>query len=101
MTSPPERQWWVVYREPTPAEMEVVTVALPPGDDATHDRRCAELEASGHCAYVITAPDEDAAGDIALRVWSEELVTSPTRLAAADAYLANLNQPTTRPLETT
>ncbi|MFD3618754.1 hypothetical protein ACFWWT_26635 [Streptomyces sp. NPDC058676] len=94
MTSPPARQWWVIYREPNPAQIDVVAVETPPEDDAAHDKRCAELEASGQAAYVVTAPDEDVAGDIALRVWSEELVNSPTWLAAADAYLASLNQPT-------
>ncbi|MCK8431887.1 hypothetical protein G3I77_02260 [Streptomyces sp. D2-8] len=94
MTSPSARQWWVIYREPNPAQIDVVAVETPPEDDAAHDKRCAELEASGQAAYVVTAPDEDVAGDIALRVWSEELVNSPTRLAAADAYLASLNQPT-------
>ncbi|WP_328434873.1 hypothetical protein [Streptomyces sp. NBC_00425] len=94
MTSPPARQWWVIYREPNPAQIDVVAVETPPEDDAAHDKRCAELEASGQAAYVVTAPDEDVAGDIALRVWSEELVNSPTRLAAANAYLASLNQPT-------
>ncbi|MER6131934.1 hypothetical protein [Streptomyces sp. NPDC001815] len=94
MSSPPALQWWVIYREPNPAQIDVVAVEIPPEGDAAHDERCAALEASGHTAYVITAPDKDVAGDIALRVWSEELVNSPTRLAAADAYLASLNQPT-------
>ncbi|WP_329318039.1 hypothetical protein [Streptomyces sp. NBC_01262] len=94
MPSPDERQWWAVYREPTPAEMEVVAVETPPSDDAAHDRRCAELEASGHYAYVITASDENEARGIALRIWAEELVASPTRLAAANAHLATRNRPT-------
>jgi hypothetical protein len=94
MTSPPAWQWWVIYREPNPAQIDVVAVETPPENDAAHDKRCAELEASGQAAYVVTAPDEDVAGNIALRVWSEELVNSPTRLAAANAYLASLNQPT-------
>ncbi|MEV4444593.1 hypothetical protein [Streptomyces mirabilis] len=88
MTSPPARQWWVIYQEPTPAQMDVVAVEAPPEDDAAHDKRCAELEASGQHAYVISAPDQEVAGDIAGRIWAEELVTNPARLAVADAYLA-------------
>ncbi|WP_075662147.1 hypothetical protein [Streptomyces acidiscabies] len=88
MTSTPDPQWWVIFHEPTPGEMTIVAVEPPPGDDAAHDKRCAELEASGQCAYVITAPDQDAAGDIADRVWAKELVTNPARLATADAYFA-------------
>ncbi|TQK44378.1 hypothetical protein FBY35_5882 [Streptomyces sp. SLBN-118] len=87
MTSPPQQPWWVIYREPSPAEIEVVAVELPPGDDTAHDKRCAELQEAQQHAYIITAPDADTAGDIALRVWAEELVASPARLAAADAQL--------------
>ncbi|KFF97997.1 hypothetical protein IQ62_27110 [Streptomyces scabiei] len=93
MTSPPDPQWWVIYHEPTPAEMTINAVEPPPNDDDAHDKRCAELEASGQHAYVIAAPDQDAAGEIASRVWAEELVTNPARLALADAYLAANRRP--------
>ncbi|MFL4950638.1 hypothetical protein ACJ6WE_25590 [Streptomyces sp. MMS24-I31] len=88
MTSSPQKTWWVIYREPNPAQVEVVAVEPPPGDDTAHDRRCAELQEAQQHAYVVIAPDADTAGDIALRVWAEELVASPARLAAANAYLA-------------
>ncbi|MFG2022276.1 hypothetical protein [Streptomyces sp. NPDC048825] len=87
MTSPSDPQWWVIYHEPTPVEMTIIAVEPPP-DAAAHDKRCAELEASGQHAYVISAPGQEVAGDIAGRVWAEELVTNPARLATADAYLA-------------
>jgi hypothetical protein len=93
VTSPAQQQRWVTYKEPNPAQIEIVAVETAPSDDADHDRRCAELEASGHHAYVITASDKDEAGDIALQVWAEELVGSQERLADADAYLAT-NKPT-------
>lgn len=93
MTSAPDPQWWVIFHEPTPVEMTIVAVEPSPGDDAAHDKRCAELEAAGQRAYVIAAPDEDIAGDIAGRVWAEELVSDPARLATADAYLANNRRP--------
>ncbi|MFE2034244.1 hypothetical protein ACFXBB_13505 [Streptomyces scopuliridis] len=92
MTKPPQQPWWVIYREPNPAQIDVVAVELPPGDDAAHDKRCAELQEAGQHAYIITAPDADTAGDIALRVWSEELVASAPRLAAANAYIAANNR---------
>ncbi|MEH0661050.1 hypothetical protein QA860_25620 [Streptomyces stelliscabiei] len=83
MTSPIPT-WWVIYREPNPAEMHVEAVEPAPTD--AQDARCAEFVAAGQHAYVITAPD--AASDIALRVWAEELVGSPARLAAANAHNA-------------
>lgn len=85
MTSPIPT-WWVIYREPNPAEMEAVAVEPAPADDDVQDKRCAEFVAAGQHAYVITAPDADAASDIALRVWAKELIASPARLAAADAH---------------
>ncbi|MCZ4099824.1 hypothetical protein [Streptomyces sp. H39-C1] len=88
MTTSPQPSWWVIYREPNPAEMEVVAVERPPGDDSAHDQRCAELREANQLAYVIAAPDADTAGNVALRIWAEELVASPTRLADADAYIA-------------
>ncbi|UNO42189.1 hypothetical protein [Streptomyces sp. MST-110588] len=88
MLSSPQQTWWVIYREPNPAQVEVMAVEPPPGGDAAHDRRCAELQEAEQHAYVVTAPDADTAGDIALLAWAEELVASPTRLAAANAYLA-------------
>ncbi|WP_327297807.1 MULTISPECIES: hypothetical protein [unclassified Streptomyces] len=87
MTSPIPT-WWVIYHEPTPAEIEIVTVEPAPSEPETQDKRCAEFVQAGQHAYVITAPDADTAGDIALRVWAEELVASPARLAAADTYNA-------------
>ena len=93
MTSPPDPQWWVIYHEPIPVEMTITAVEPPPSDDAAHDKRCAELEASGQHADVIAAPDQDAAGEIAGRVWAEELVTNPARLATANAYLAANQRP--------
>jgi hypothetical protein len=89
MTGPSQPQWWVVFREPNPAEMHVVRVEPAPADDDAHDRRCAELEQSGNRPYVITAPDRDTAGDIAMAAWHEELITDPRRLAAANAFLAS------------
>ncbi|ELP68530.1 hypothetical protein PV735_15360 [Streptomyces turgidiscabies] len=93
MTSPPDPQWWVIYHEPTPAEMAITAVEPPPGDDAAHDKRCAELEASGQCAYVVAAIDQDAAAEIAGRIWAEELVANPARHATAEAYLAANRRP--------
>ncbi|MCX5328093.1 hypothetical protein [Streptomyces sp. NBC_00140] len=93
MTSPPEPQWWVIYHEPTPVEMTIIAVESPPSDDAAHDEWCAVLEASGQRAYVVAAPDRDAAGEIAGRIWAEELVTNPARHAAAEAYLAANRRP--------
>lgn len=88
MTSSPERQWWVIFHEPTPASQEIVAVEPPPvGKEAQHER-CDQMAAAGHQAYIITAPDEGTAGDIALRIWAEQLVSSPERLAAANAYIA-------------
>ncbi|MEH0609033.1 hypothetical protein [Streptomyces scabiei] len=80
--------WWVIYREPNPAEMHVEAVEPAPTDADALDARCAEFVAAGQHAYVITAPDADTASDIALRVWAEELVASPARLAAANAHNA-------------
>lgn len=80
--------WWVIYRELNPAEMQVEAVEPAPTDADAQDARCAEFVAAGQHAYVITAPDADAASDIALRVWAEELVASPARLAAANAHNA-------------
>ncbi|MGW4981243.1 hypothetical protein [Streptomyces mirabilis] len=93
MTSPPNPQWWVIYHEPTPVEMTITAVEPPPSNDAAHDKQCAELEASGQLAYVIAAPDQDAAAEIAGRIWAEELVTNPARHATAEAYLAANRQP--------
>ncbi|MEV6378988.1 hypothetical protein AB0M31_06150 [Streptomyces sp. NPDC051773] len=93
MTSPPDPQWWVIYHEPTPVEMTITAVEPPPSDDAAHDKRCAELEASGQLAYVIAAPDQDAAAEIAGRIWAEELVTNPAHHATAEAYLAANQRP--------
>ncbi|MER6204649.1 hypothetical protein [Streptomyces sp. NPDC001642] len=93
MTSPPARQWWVIYREPYPARMDVVVVEALPEGGAAHDERCAELETSGQLAYVVAAPDQDAAADIAGRTWAEELVTNPARHAAAEAYFAANQRP--------
>ncbi|MFI5801196.1 hypothetical protein [Streptomyces sp. NPDC051677] len=88
MTSTPDPQWRVIFHEPTPGEMTIVAVEPPPAGDAAHDERCAELQASSQRAYVITAPDQVAAGTTASRVWAKELVTNPARLATADACLA-------------
>ena len=93
MTSPPARQWWVIYREPNPAQMDIVAVEALPEDDSAHDKRCAELETSGQLAYVIAAPDQDAAAETAGRIWAEELITNPARHAAAEAYLAANQRP--------
>ncbi|MEV0444982.1 hypothetical protein AB0I84_21610 [Streptomyces spectabilis] len=82
------RTWWVIYREPTPAAMQIIAAEPAPSDADAHDQRCAELQQAGHSAYVINAPDEDTASDIAARIWAQELVTNPHRLAAANAHLA-------------
>ncbi|MFI1100222.1 hypothetical protein [Streptomyces melanogenes] len=84
----PSRDWWVIYQEPTPAEMTIVAVELPPDDDTAHDKRCAEIEEAGQRAYLITAPDADTASAIAMRVWADESVTSPEHPATARAYNA-------------
>lgn len=84
MTSPIPT-WWVIYRELDPAAMQIVAVEPAPADDDTQDQRCAEFVAAGQHAYVITAPDADAASDIALRVWAKELAASSGRLAAENA----------------
>ncbi|WP_172387144.1 hypothetical protein [Streptomyces sp. MNP-20] len=83
----PIRTWWVIFHEPSPTQMETVAVEPPPSDADAHDQRCAELEQAGHRAYVINASDEDAASDIAARIWAQELVTNPHRRAAANAHL--------------
>ncbi|MFH9246727.1 hypothetical protein [Streptomyces sp. ISID311] len=93
MSTSTEQQWWVIYRE-TVIQFEIVAVEPPPGDDAAFDERCAQLEADGLGAYVIAAPDADTAGDIVGRAWVEAFLSDPQRLAAADAYLATLSQPT-------
>ncbi|WP_157968478.1 hypothetical protein [Streptomyces geranii] len=93
MTSPPGPQWWDIYHEPTPVEMTITGVQPPPSDDAAHGKRCAELEASGRHAYVVAAPDQDVAAEIAGRKWAEELVTNPARHATAEAYLAANQRP--------
>ncbi|MFH9227636.1 hypothetical protein [Streptomyces lydicus] len=80
--------WWVIFREPNPAQMDIVAVEPAPSVADAQDARCAEFVQAGQHAYVITAPDADAASDIAGRVWARELVSTPARLAAADAYLA-------------
>ncbi|MBX7551503.1 hypothetical protein K1Y78_26560 [Streptomyces sp. tea 10] len=85
--------WWVIFHEPNPAAMTITAVEPAPEGDAAHENRLAQLQKAGQRAYVIDAPDVDTAGDIAGRVWAEELVSSPARLAAADAYIAK--KPTT------
>ncbi|MEU9238554.1 hypothetical protein [Streptomyces sp. NPDC048385] len=79
--------WWVIFHEPNPAQMNIVAVEPAPIDPDHQDARCAEFTEAGQRAYVITATDPDAASEIAGRVWAKELVTTPSRLAAADAYL--------------
>ncbi|MFI1436542.1 hypothetical protein [Streptomyces lydicus] len=93
MSTPAEQQWWVIYRE-TLIQFDIVAVEPPPGDETAFDERCAQLEADGLSACVVAAPDADTASDIAGRAWVEAFLSDPQRLAAADAYLATLNQPT-------
>jgi hypothetical protein len=73
--------------------MTITAVELPPSGDAAHDKRCAELEASGQLAHVIAAPDQDAAAEIAGRIWAEELITNPARHATGEAYIAANRRP--------
>ncbi|WJV48936.1 hypothetical protein [Streptomyces flavofungini] len=88
MNNPNTTQWWVTYREPNPAQMDIVAVEPAPEDDTARDERNAELERTGQSAYRVTAPDKDTAGDIAARLWSEDLVANPERRAAANAHIA-------------
>ncbi|MFJ3229957.1 hypothetical protein [Streptomyces sp. NPDC086787] len=76
--------WWVIFHEPNPAQMDIVAVEPVP---ANPDARRKRLTRSGQRAYIVTAPNVETAGDIAGRVWAEELVATPARLAAANAYL--------------
>ncbi|MGW2860949.1 hypothetical protein [Streptomyces sp. NPDC001205] len=85
--------WWVIFHKPNPAQMDIVAVEPAPTDPDHQDARCAEFTKAGQHAYVITATDPDAASEIARRAWAKELVTTPSRLAAADPYLA-ANAPT-------
>ncbi|MQY11485.1 hypothetical protein SRB5_16040 [Streptomyces sp. RB5] len=82
--------WWVIYQEPNPASMEVVAVEPAPDNADAEDERCAGLSAAGQHAYVITASDPASAHNIALEVWARELAISPSRLAAATAYIDSI-----------
>ncbi|MFE7129311.1 hypothetical protein ACFVIM_00430 [Streptomyces sp. NPDC057638] len=88
MNEQDQKPWWVVYQEAL-TEMRVASIEPAPADQASLDRRHAEIAAE-HLSVILIpdAPNEDIAYYLAARCWAEAFLSDPERVAAAHAHLA-------------
>ncbi|MGM9465348.1 hypothetical protein [Streptomyces murinus] len=85
MSNTTHPNWWVIFTEPDPATQDIVAVEPEPAPEDVEGRRD-QLVAANQRAYVVDAPDETTATDIAMEMWRMELVTTPERLRAAQEH---------------